>query len=695
MNKDLRVFLSPLTRTKHTFTTIKPYTIMSTVVCFTGTFSKPRKHFSDLATGAGYKVAGSITKAVNLVVIGEDAGKKETAARAAGLECIDEAEFFERVGSSSPSSSPAAAAAAAPKRKRGAVSRDNDDDEEDEEEEEEEEEAPKPKRARAAPKAAAPKAAAAKKAAPAAAKGNSNDPSSHVVVFSGTLPSGKTRTAATAEAVAAGYTVAGSFSGKTTILVAAGDAGAKLAKAQKQGCLVLDEGQWQARLAGGGGDGDNDDAMDVEDGEDEEEAPASSILVQQPNVTTRDLAANIGLRETGDMSINGVAPLRVMRDGEEVAVPSSSSSAVHRVKRTSDHYYCTCMAWRMQKDTPTDRRTCKHLKEVLGDEYESVRIGDTPASAAAGSTETNGTEKDPSRSRRAAAATKSRSESSADMSIEVLLAKKWEETTDPTGWHCSEKLDGVRAYWCPRRRKFFSRTHNEYFAPEWFTEHLPNDMILDGELFCGRGQFQSTVSIVRTVNSDERWRSVQYQIFDIPSLVDESFEKRMVALKAFTDKVNHRQIKAVPQEKIRNKEHMLRLLDAVQKQGGEGLMLRQPKSKYANGRSSTLLKVKTFYDGEAEVIEHQLSTSATYRGKLGALVCRMASGKTFRVGTGFSADQRNLDKAPSVGSLIVYKTQELTRDGIPRFPVFLGVAAPDKTGPMDPVFAVVVAEGDE
>ena len=38
---------------------------------------------------------------------------------------------------------------------------------------------------------------------------------------------------------------------------------------------------------------------------------------------------------------------------------------------------------------------------------------------------------------------------------------------------------------------------------------LPRDMELDGELFGGRGQFQSTVSIVKTPESS-RWKDIKY-----------------------------------------------------------------------------------------------------------------------------------------------------------------------------------------
>ena len=40
---------------------------------------------------------------------------------------------------------------------------------------------------------------------------------------------------------------------------------------------------------------------------------------------------------------------------------------------------------------------------------------------------------------------------------------------------------------------------------------LPKDMMLDGELFGGRGEFQSTVSIVKTMNSPH-WKGITFQV---------------------------------------------------------------------------------------------------------------------------------------------------------------------------------------
>lgn len=57
-------------------------------------------------------------------------------------------------------------------------------------------------------------------------------------------------------------------------------------------------------------------------------------------------------------------------------------------------------------------------------------------------------------------------------------------------------------------------------------------------------------------------------------------------------------------------------------------MLRKPGSRYEGKRSSTLLKVKTFFDAEAEVIGYEAG-KGKYKGMTGSLIVKMESGKTF------------------------------------------------------------------
>ena len=105
--------------------------------------------------------------------------------------------------------------------------------------------------------------------------------------------------------------------------------------------------------------------------------------------------------------------------------------------------------------------------------------------------------------------------SSADSSAPPLtLAEVYSESVSPEDYWVSEKLDGVRAYW--DGQQLLSRSGKRFHAPEWFTANFPVEA-LDGELWAGRGQFEKTVSIVRTMNpADTDWHALSYQVFDLP-----------------------------------------------------------------------------------------------------------------------------------------------------------------------------------
>ncbi|KAH8913841.1 hypothetical protein BT69DRAFT_1306079, partial [Atractiella rhizophila] len=66
-------------------------------------------------------------------------------------------------------------------------------------------------------------------------------------------------------------------------------------------------------------------------------------------------------------NINGVKPLKKLKDQEFVEVEGSGSSK-YKVKRINDHYSCTCPAWAFLKGINVDCRSCKHCKAVLGEE---------------------------------------------------------------------------------------------------------------------------------------------------------------------------------------------------------------------------------------------------------------------------------------------------------------------------------------
>ena len=249
----------------------------------------------------------------------------------------------------------------------------------------------------------------------------------------------------------------------------------------------------------------------------------------------------------------------------------------------------------------------------------------------------------------------------------LLLAKPYTDDIDVRDYWVSEKLDGVRAYWDGRR--LLSRRGNVFQAPAWFTEGFPPHP-LDGELWLGRGAFEATVSAVRKQRPvAAEWRQLSYQVFELPGAAGD-FSQRLARLERIVAAVNSPYLKLIPQQRFENQAALQRKLDEVVAGGGEGLMLHRADSLYQTGRGDALLKLKTYEDAEATVIAH-LPGKGRNLGRLGALLVEMPDGKQFKIGSGFSDQER--DNPPPIGALVTYKYYGLSRRGIPRFASFLRI----------------------
>jgi DNA ligase-1 len=224
----------------------------------------------------------------------------------------------------------------------------------------------------------------------------------------------------------------------------------------------------------------------------------------------------------------------------------------------------------------------------------------------------------------------------------------------------------VRAYW--DGKSLVSRLGNRFHTPDWFLAGLP-DFPLDGELWIGRKAFQRTVGIVRRQDQADLWKEVRYVVFDAPG-VAQAFERRLAVVRGHIERFRPPYLSAHEHAVCTGLDHLRAELARIEALGGEGLILRQPESRYEVGRSLTLLKVKTFHDAEARVIEH-LKGTGRHKGRLGALLGELANGTQFSVGTGFSDRER--ETPPPVGSVITFRYQELSDGGVPRFPSYVGV----------------------
>jgi DNA ligase-1 len=360
-----------------------------------------------------------------------------------------------------------------------------------------------------------------------------------------------------------------------------------------------------------------------------------------------------------------------LADGETYLMQGSGSKP-YTLKNTGGVYSCSCPAWRNQS-VPIERRTCKHLRKLRGDAAEEARLGSMAALPPL---------RKPAEGEAAAPG--------------VLLAEPWDGVADVAGWWLSEKLDGVRAYW--DGKQFLSRQGNVFVAPDWFLEGLP-DVPLDGELWIGRKQFNRTSGLARRSDKPDEWRTMRYVVFDAPTQAVD-FEDRLAFVSDLMRLRHPPFAQALEQQRCQGLDHLQAELARVEALGGEGLMLRQPRSKYAAGRSTTLLKVKRFLDAEARVVGHQPG-KGRHMGRMGALLAELPDGTSFEIGTGFSDAERAAP--PPVGSVVTFRYQELTEAGVPRFASYVGVridaataaAAAPKVGAPKPAAPLVKPKGTE
>ncbi len=248
---------------------------------------------------------------------------------------------------------------------------------------------------------------------------------------------------------------------------------------------------------------------------------------------------------------------------------------------------------------------------------------------------------------------------------QILLGETYQQGISLSDYWVSEKLDGVRAYW--DGKQLLSRQGHRFHAPEWFLADFP-EQSLDGELWMGRGRFSETSGAVRKLEPvDAEWRQIRLMVFDLPAS-RAPFSERVVQMKALVSGSPY--IAMIDQRRASSHDALMEQLDQVVANGGEGLMLHEGNSLYRAGRSDDVLKVKRYQDAEAVVVGHT-EGNGKYEGQLGALIVERKDGRRFKLGTGFSDDERA--SPPNVGATVTYKHFGYTVTGLPRFASFMRV----------------------
>lgn len=268
--------------------------------------------------------------------------------------------------------------------------------------------------------------------------------------------------------------------------------------------------------------------------------------------------------------------------------------------------------------------------------------------------------------------------------IKPMLARSYTGDLPVGNWAWQIKYDGVRAIFSGGT--LYSRTGKPFSAPKYWLDKLMQLELdlggaIDGELVLTShiknpcvGDFQEVASIVRRKECDELlWENLTYVIFDVAHPVL-SVDQRYWTLKHYIAQIPRFAVVAetiLPQALTEDDIDVV-LLDVVEN-GYEGIMLKNlDGQKYLQGkRSKDVLKVKPYHDSEF-LVKGTVEGLGKYKGMLGALVCESPYGD-FKVGSGFTDQERTVPAERWLGSLITVKYMGTTKSGIPRQPIFVSV----------------------
>ena len=242
------------------------------------------------------------------------------------------------------------------------------------------------------------------------------------------------------------------------------------------------------------------------------------------------------------------------------------------------------------------------------------------------------------------------------------------------------KYDGVRCRAVPTENGILllSSEENVIFSVPHINEELKSLGLkaeLDGELYIHGASFEEIVSITsRTVNISSDHQKIQYHVFDIVN--EESQIQRLLTINKLAGLKPS--LKIAPFWLCESLDEIMKTYDFLLREKYEGIIVRTLFNQYERKRSTQVMKFKPKKSDSYEIIdfEEEISISGTPKDSLGALVLSSGDGSTFKVGTGFSAEQRHdlwRSRDDLKGKVALINYQHLTDRKVPRFPVFVEV----------------------
>ena len=252
------------------------------------------------------------------------------------------------------------------------------------------------------------------------------------------------------------------------------------------------------------------------------------------------------------------------------------------------------------------------------------------------------------------------------------------------------KLDGVRclAYWEGDSVKLMSRGGKQWNCCQHIIDELetvlPKDWVLDGELYIHGATFQEITKLVKKLRPESV--NVQFHVYDVPragyeqtELGGSTWDNRKISLALIDEFENCKSVKIVRTDYADCEQTVYKLQSEYLEEGYEGAIVREMDGEYKFGyRSNKLLKVKNFMDEEFEIVGY---TTGVGRFE-GCIIWICETGNydaeliQFKVVPQGTMEERKAtyDTADKhIGEHLKVKFFELTDDGIPRFPVGIGI----------------------
>lgn len=264
-----------------------------------------------------------------------------------------------------------------------------------------------------------------------------------------------------------------------------------------------------------------------------------------------------------------------------------------------------------------------------------------------------------------------------------MLAHKFEgRKAERFVWpgYAQPKLDGVR---CLAQRatdgsiQLTSRNGLEWNVPlvaKRLDKWLPEDMIVDGEIYVHGSSCQAITSLVKSANPKGKSykpqsSALEYHIYDVPTFDGKDDATWGVRYTALCNYVARNEI-IVPTYVVENLDELKEKHGGFIESGYEGTIVRASHGLYLWGyRSDELLKYKDFQDSEFKVIG-----ARDGKGKMENAVIWQCQAKNSifecTMKAPMSERQRMFkEKDHYIGRLLTVRYFNLTDDGIPRFPV--------------------------